>query len=60
MVAVRACRLAGLRVPEDISVVGFSDISVAHFFDPPLLSTVKSPWEEMGRLRNATGDSANE
>lgn len=49
MVAVRVCRQAGLRVPEDISVVGFSDINAARFFDPPL-STVKSPWEEMGRL----------
>jgi LacI family transcriptional regulator len=48
MVAARACRLHGLRVPEDISVVGFSDISAARLFDPPL-STIKSPWDQMGR-----------
>lgn len=47
MVAIGACRAAGLRVPQDISVVGFSDVQNARFFDPPL-STVKSPWNEMG------------
>ena len=49
MFAIRACRKHGLRVPEDISVVGFSDITAAHLFDPPL-STVKSPWEGLGRM----------
>ena len=48
MVVARACRQVGLRVPEEISIVGFSDINSARFFDPPL-STVKSPWEVMGR-----------
>lgn len=48
MVAARTCRLHGLRVPEDISLIGFSDISTAQLFDPPL-STVQSPWDEMGR-----------
>jgi DNA-binding LacI/PurR family transcriptional regulator len=48
LVAIRVCRRQGLRVPEDISVVGFSDISAARLCDPPL-STVKSPWDEMGR-----------
>ena len=49
MVAIRECRRQGLRVPEDISVVGFSDISAARLCDPPL-STVKMPWESIGRL----------
>ncbi|RYF47463.1 MAG: LacI family transcriptional regulator [Cytophagaceae bacterium] len=49
MIAIRACRGRGLRVPEDISVVGFSDLSSARFFDPPL-TTVKSPWNELGRM----------
>lgn len=49
MVAVHACRAQGLRVPQDVSIVGFSDISTARFFDPPL-STVKSPWESIGRM----------
>jgi DNA-binding LacI/PurR family transcriptional regulator len=48
IVAMRACREHGLRVPEDISIVGFSDIRSARFCDPPL-STCKSPWNEMGR-----------
>ena len=49
MVAIRTCVAAGLRVPEDISVVGFSDLSAARFFMPPL-STVQSPWNELGHL----------
>ncbi|BCM93668.1 ribose operon repressor [Abditibacteriota bacterium] len=48
MCVIRVCRQAGLSVPGDISVVGFSDLSTVRFFDPPL-STVKSPWEELGR-----------
>jgi DNA-binding LacI/PurR family transcriptional regulator len=47
--AIRECRSQGLRVPQDISIVGFSDLSAAHLFDPPL-STVKSPWDAMGRV----------
>jgi LacI family transcriptional regulator len=49
MFAVRECRRQGLRVPEDISVVGFSDIGAARLFDPPL-STVQMPWEGIGRM----------
>jgi LacI family transcriptional regulator len=49
MVAIRACAEAGLRLPEEISVVGFSDLSAAKFFRPPL-STVQSPWDELGHL----------
>ncbi|RYX86128.1 LacI family transcriptional regulator [bacterium] len=48
MCVIRVCRQRGLRVPDDISVVGFSDLGTARFFDPPL-STVKSPWDELGR-----------
>lgn len=48
MFAVRRCRARGLRVPQDISIVGFSDISAARLCDPPL-STVQSPWESLGR-----------
>lgn len=49
MFVVRACRQQGLRIPEDISVVGFSDLTSARFFDPPL-STIKSPWDAMGHM----------
>lgn len=47
MTAIRAIRARGLRVPEDISVVGYSDFGLSRFFDPPL-TTVVSPWNAMG------------
>lgn len=47
--AIRECHRQGLRVPQDISVVGFSDISMARLCNPPL-STVKTPLESIGRL----------
>jgi DNA-binding LacI/PurR family transcriptional regulator len=34
--ALRAIRQCGLRVPEDVSVVGFDDIQMAEFTEPPL------------------------
>jgi len=34
--AFRGIRNAGLKVPEDISVVGFDDIELAEFTEPPL------------------------
>ncbi len=45
--AVHAIRLAGLRVPEDISVVGIDDHEMAEFFE---LSTVAQPVHEQGRM----------
>jgi len=43
---LRALRDAKLRVPEDVSVVGFDDSSAALACDPPL-TTVHQPVEEM-------------
>lgn len=40
--AMRAVRLAGLRVPEDVSIIGFDDIQLAEFTEPPL-TTVRLP-----------------
>lgn len=46
--ALRAIADAGLRVPQDISVVGYNDIPLAEDFNPPL-TTVRTPAEELGR-----------
>jgi DNA-binding LacI/PurR family transcriptional regulator len=45
--AIRALRDAGLRVPEDVSVVGFDDVPEAAFFDPPL-TTVHQDFVALG------------
>lgn len=46
--AIRALSEAGLRVPVDVSVVGFDDIQSAAFCTPSL-STVRQPLNEMGK-----------
>jgi LacI family transcriptional regulator len=45
---LRAAREVGLRVPEDLSVVGFDDIPEASYVDPAL-TTVRQPLHDMGR-----------
>ncbi|HEY8870099.1 MAG TPA: LacI family DNA-binding transcriptional regulator [Candidatus Limnocylindrales bacterium] len=45
--AIGALRRAGLRVPTDVSIVGFDDIALAAFFDPPL-TTVHVPAYDLG------------
>lgn len=45
--AMRAVKDFGLKVPDDISIVGFDDSDVAAFLDPPL-TTVAQPFYEMG------------
>ncbi|HYY54684.1 MAG TPA: LacI family DNA-binding transcriptional regulator [Candidatus Dormibacteraeota bacterium] len=47
--AIACLRRRGLRVPEDVSVVGYDDIPVAAFVDPPL-TTVRQPMREVGAL----------
>jgi LacI family transcriptional regulator len=44
---LRAAREHGVRVPEDLSVVGFDDQPVAAWLDPAL-TTVRQPLDEMG------------
>jgi LacI family transcriptional regulator len=46
--ALRAARDRGLRVPDDLSVVGFDDIEPATLV-MPALTTVRQPLSEMGR-----------
>ncbi len=46
--AIRALRDSGRRVPDDVSVVGFDNIDIGRFIEPPL-TTVHQPIYEMGR-----------
>jgi DNA-binding LacI/PurR family transcriptional regulator len=40
---------AGIRVPEDVSVVGFDDFRLSPFLNPPL-TTVRAPTEKVGQI----------
>jgi LacI family transcriptional regulator len=61
--AIRAIRDQGMRVPEDISVVGFDDIQSAAFQNPSI-TTIRQPLHEMGTiaarilLQRVRGESA--
>jgi LacI family transcriptional regulator len=45
--AIRALRDANLRVPEDVSVIGFDDIQAAAYHNPRL-TTIRQPLHDMG------------
>lgn len=49
MGALRAIREHGLSVPEDISIVGFNNLDVSEYTEPPL-TTVSQPGFEMGKM----------
>ncbi|MFK4084610.1 LacI family DNA-binding transcriptional regulator [Kribbella sp. NPDC020789] len=61
---MEAARSRGLRIPEDLSVVGFDDTQVARLASPQL-TTVKQPLREMGSvalrtaLRLAAGETVD-
>jgi DNA-binding LacI/PurR family transcriptional regulator len=46
--AYRALGEAGLRIPRDVSIVGFDDIEEAADFSPPL-TTIAQDWDLLGR-----------
>jgi LacI family transcriptional regulator len=58
---IEAARERGLRIPEDLSIVGFDDTQLALYSSPPL-TTVRQPLREIGRvaLRTALRLAAGE
>jgi LacI family transcriptional regulator len=51
--ALKALRAAGLKVPEDIALVGFDDMPLAAAVEPPL-TTVRQPIDQLGFLAAST------
>ncbi|MDD5708053.1 MAG: LacI family DNA-binding transcriptional regulator [Kiritimatiellae bacterium] len=49
MLVLQAAWDSGLRVPDDLSVVGFADLDMARYAHPPL-TTVAQPFERMGEV----------
>ncbi len=60
---IRALKLAGRIVPQDVAVVGFDDVPFARYLSPAL-TTVRAPIEEVGReavrqlMRQLNGEQA--
>lgn len=46
--AIAAIREAGLRIPEDLSVIGFDNLPLSEFLDPPL-TTIKMPAQKLAQ-----------
>ncbi len=61
LAALQVAQAMGLKVPRDVSIVGFADLSGAAYSSPPL-TTVHQPFRDMGRLaaRRLLEDSADE
>jgi DNA-binding LacI/PurR family transcriptional regulator len=51
--AMRQIRGHGLRIPADISIVGFDDLYISQYLYPPL-TTVRQPMRQMGRMAMET------
>lgn len=47
--AMQACKEADIKIPEELAVIGFNDVSVAKYVSPTL-STIKVETEWMGEL----------
>ena len=59
--AIKAAHELGVQVPAEVSIVGYDDIELAAYVDPPL-TTLRNPMRELGELaielllRGGTGD----
>ena len=51
--AMREVFARGLRIPADLSVVGFDDLYISRYLNPPL-TTVRQPMRQMGRMAMET------
>lgn len=47
--ALHEAKNLGLKIPKDLSVIGFGDIPIASMTDPPL-TTVRAPYQKMGEV----------
>ena len=56
--ALATLEARGVRVPEDVAVVGFDDQSLAAILHPPL-TTVRAPTEQVGQAGGAPIDQAH-
>ena len=57
--AIRALHHAGIKVPEQCSVIGFDDVSHSKFLTPAL-TTIRQPMREMGQMAvNIVAESIN-
>lgn len=53
---ITECQLKGLHIPQDISVIGFDDLPISTFLDPPL-TTVRQERTELGKCGYAALNS---
>ena len=53
--ALSLAKRRGLKVPKDLSIIGFDNISLSEFCDPPL-TTVSQPRFDIGRKNAAITD----
>ena len=62
--AMKAALQQGVKVPDDLSIVGFDDLAFAEF-SSPALTTIRQPQEDIGRnamkvmLKRFNGDRVN-